>query len=175
MSSLILTPLEYYLRLPSNRSKTERCWETTEDVYPKPGLWTDSEQECLGVGRTARSEGARTPNCSEKNVDTLYLKAAASHPKLDRIYSQIKRKDSDEAKMIPPRSPSPLIRETLLAVQMSYKSSAVSVRKGDVVTLLACKEIRDNNSRTPRQWFYIRTRNGIEAFIPAEVAGHGFL
>lgn len=128
------------------------------------------------MGRTARSEGARTPNCSEKNVDTLYLKAAASHPKLDRIYAQvIKRKDSDEAKVIPPRSPSPLIRETLLAVQMNYKSSAVSVRKGDVVTLLACKEIRDHHSRAARQWFYIRTRNGIEAFIPAEVAGHGFL
>lgn len=130
------------------------------------------------MGRTARSEGARTPNCSEKNVDSLYLKAAASHPKLDRIYAQvIKRKDSDEAKVIPPRSPSPLIRETLLAVQMNYKSSAVTVRKGDVVTLLALQasEIRDNHSRAPRQWFYIRTRNGIEAFIPAEVAGHGFL
>lgn len=169
-------------RPPSlSRSRPEGCWETTDDVYPKPYQLTDSDQEYLT--RSARSEGARTPNCSEKNVDTLYLKAAASQSNLNRTYSQVQRQSprtdrdrgsSTKSTNTPPGS-SPLIRETLLAVQINYKSSAVSVKKGDVVTLLACKEIRDNHSKTPRQWFYIRTRNGTEAFIPAEVAGHGFL
>lgn len=126
----------------------------------------------------------RTPNCSEKNVDSLYLKAAASQTNIEKTYSQVKRKSPVESEnhtssttLHTPSNytPSPLIRETLLAVQINYKSAAISVKKGDVVVLLACKEIRDNHSKTPRQWFYIRTRDRVEAFIPAEVAGHGYL
>lgn len=157
------------------RSKPERCWETTDDIYPKPG-GVESDYY------RARSEGARTPNCSEKNVDSLYLRVASSHSNLDRTYSQVKRRSEGENDVVSstkstntPSGSSLLVRETLLAVQMNYKSSAIAVKKGDVVTLLACKEIRDSFAKTPRQWFYIRTRNGNEAFIPAEVAGHGFL
>lgn len=100
------------------------------------------------------------------------MRAAASHSKLNGIYttkSSLKPFEDTYAQS------TRLIRETLLAVQMNYKSSAISVKKGDVVTLLACKEIRDSHSKTPRQWFYVRTRQRTEAFIPAEVAGHGFL
>lgn len=166
------------------RSKPERCWETTEDIYRKPGTFTDSEKEYRIRATRSEAGGTRTPTCSEKNVDTLYLKAA-SQSKLDRTYSQVKPREmlqSNEAPVIkekftqlPSRSTPIIRRETLLAVQMNYKSSAISVQKGDVVTLLARKEIRDIHSRTPRQWFYIRTRSGSEAFIPSEVAGHGYL
>lgn len=164
-------------RSPSSRSGPERCWETTEDVYRKPGSWTDSEKEYRL--RSARSEGARTPSCSEKNLDNLYLKAA-SQSKLDRTYSQVKPREKllaakDKVINYSSSRSSPLIRETLLAVQMNYSSSAISVFKGDVVTLLGRKEIRDINSKKPRQWFYVRSRSGTEAFIPAEVAGHGYL
>lgn len=62
------------------------------------------------------------------------------------------------------------LRQTLLAITENFVSGSISVNKGDVVTLLACKQL------TPgKQWFYVRARNGGEGFIPAEVAGHGFL
>lgn len=169
---------------PSVRSKSDRCWETSEDLYPRLTRGVSSTRE----PRNCRSEGARTPSSSEKNLDSWYLKAAAhvaSQTKLNRSYSQIRVKEEtaeqiedDEAEDEEEESSnaSLLIRETLLAVQMDYKSSAIAVRKGDVVTLLACKQFRDNSSvSTPRQWFYVRTRFGIESFIPAEVAGYGFL
>lgn len=111
----------------------------------------------------------------------MYLKAAsvASQTKLNRSYSQIKfKEDPVEAKEDEGESLSSLlIRETLLAVQMDYKSTAISLQKGDVVTLLACKQFRDNHpiSTALRHWFYVRTRLGAEAFIPAEVVGYGFL
>lgn len=71
---------------------------------------------------------------------------------------------------IPPPKP---MRQTLLAITDNYDSESVSVKKGDVVILLACKE-----SRTPtqkQQWFYVRTRDNAIGFIPAEIAGNGFL
>lgn len=72
--------------------------------------------------------------------------------------------------IIPPPKP---MRQTLLAITDNYDSESVSVKKGDVVILIACKE-----SRTPtktQQWFYIRTRDNSIGFIPAEIAGNGFL
>lgn len=69
---------------------------------------------------------------------------------------------------------SSLVRQTLLAVQEDYASNAIAVQKGDVVTLLACKEYREKNKEM-RQWFYVKTRNGTSGFIPAEVVGHGYL
>lgn len=70
---------------------------------------------------------------------------------------------------------SSLVRQTLLAVQEDYSCNGIIVRKGDVVTLLACKEYREKNSNTMKRWFYVKTRNGIDGFIPAEVAGNGYL
>ncbi|KAL9701823.1 hypothetical protein quinque_005264 [Culex quinquefasciatus] len=67
------------------------------------------------------------------------------------------------------------VRQTLLAITDSYSSEAVSVQKGDVVTLLACKEYQEKGLKNYKQWFFVRTRDGHEGYIPAEAAGHGFL
>lgn len=67
------------------------------------------------------------------------------------------------------------LRQTLLAVTENFVSAAISVKKGDVVTLLACKQIQDKRLQQPIQWFFVRSRDGQEGFIPAENAGHGFL
>lgn len=156
---------------------------------------TDSEKELQMRG--TRSEGARTPrsrrskSCGEKQVDALFLRAT-SQPKLHEKPAPLKISPllcapkaniHDEYVSLlpkPRRGPtlgqikSPLLlRETLLAVRENYMSDSVNVRKGDVVTLLACKEYRDKNSC--HQWFFVKTREGGEGYIPAEVAGHGFL
>ncbi|XP_055529743.1 uncharacterized protein LOC129721326 isoform X2 [Wyeomyia smithii] len=67
------------------------------------------------------------------------------------------------------------VRQTLLAITDSYCSDSVNVQKGDVVTLLACKEYQEKGLKNVKQWFFIRTRDGNEGYIPAEAAGHGFL
>ncbi|XP_035908367.1 uncharacterized protein LOC118510529 [Anopheles stephensi] len=72
-------------------------------------------------------------------------------------------------------APGAAVRQTLLAITDNYCSDAVSVHKGDVVTLLACKEYQEKGLKNYRQWFFVRTRDGHEGYIPAEAAGHGFL
>jgi hypothetical protein len=67
------------------------------------------------------------------------------------------------------------IRQTLLAITDDYDGEAVSVRKGEVVSLLACKEYQEKGSANYRQWFFIRNRDGSEGYIPSEIAGNGFL
>ncbi|XP_055621025.1 uncharacterized protein LOC129765157 isoform X2 [Toxorhynchites rutilus septentrionalis] len=67
------------------------------------------------------------------------------------------------------------VRQTLLAITDNYCSDSVSVQKGDVVTLLACKEYQEKGLKNYKQWFFVRTRDGHEGYIPAEAAGHGFL
>lgn len=60
-------------------------------------------------------------------------------------------------------------RQTLLVIDCDYKSldsNTLNVFKGDVVVLVSA-HIRD--------WFWVRTREGLEGFIPAAIAGHGFL
>jgi len=66
-------------------------------------------------------------------------------------------------------SKKPPSRHTLLVIGSDYKSpgrSALSVNKGDVVSLIS-SHLKD--------WFWVRDRDGHEGFIPAVVAGHGFL
>ena len=58
---------------------------------------------------------------------------------------------------------------TLLIIRNDYDglgNSAISVKKGDVVALLS-DHVND--------WFWVRARDGREGFIPAIIAGHGFL
>ncbi|XP_017059615.1 uncharacterized protein LOC108100319 [Drosophila ficusphila] len=61
-------------------------------------------------------------------------------------------------------------RQTLVAINTDYITESIAVHKGEIVTLCECRESKDQ-----RQWFYVRTRDGREGFIPAEVAGHGYL
>lgn len=83
--------------------------------------------------------------CSEKSFDKLYLRATAS-TKLRGT-----------------------TRQTLLVVCCDYESkkpNTLLVRKGEVVVLL---------STQVKGWFWVRNKGGMEGFIPAAVAGHGFL
>lgn len=68
-----------------------------------------------------------------------------------------------------------LLRQTLLAITVNFTSAAITVQKGDVVTLLACRQVVDPRVDQPLQWFFVQARNGTQGYIPAEVAGHGFL
>ncbi|KAH8406824.1 hypothetical protein KR222_004620, partial [Zaprionus bogoriensis] len=62
------------------------------------------------------------------------------------------------------------LRQTLVAINADYNTESIVVHKGEIVTLCECRESKDQ-----RQWFYVKTRDGREGFIPAEVAGHGYL
>ncbi|XP_034481022.1 uncharacterized protein LOC117786765 [Drosophila innubila] len=62
------------------------------------------------------------------------------------------------------------LRQTLVAINSDYITESIVVHKGEIVTLCECRESKDQ-----RQWFYVKTRDGREGFIPAEVAGHGYL
>lgn len=202
-----------------HRSSTNiKPWESSKDIFPKPcGNLTDSEKEIQLRGSGTRSEGRRTPklkrtnrSCSEKNLDSLYLRAASQPKLVDPSYAQLKPTNKcktsnynnlekavgdyvllkhQKGKSITTNSNSSTnssnlkvslgqtqsIRQTLLAITDDYNGEAVSVRKGDVVSLLACKEYQEKGSANHRQWFFIRNRDGNEGYIPSEVAGHGFL
>lgn len=212
---------------------------------------TDSEKEIQLRGGT-RSEGARTPRlkrtnatvtiatatakpqCGERNVDVLYLRAA-SQPKIaEKSYAQLKTTNkcytlgklsvgnnvsqvgvsatttADDYVLLHHKKPLQIcpiatanklaymqaattttgssltiastkssrtqqLRQTLLAITENFASTAIVVKKGDVVTLLACHQVNDKRLSQPMQWFYVRARDGTEGYIPASVAGHGFL
>lgn len=147
---------------PQRASKPAPCWETHTDIFPQPlGNRTDSEKirdgtrsECGGrgrcyshLGRRGRYDGERdaVSACGERSVDRLYLRAAAS----------AKCKGTT--------------RHTLLVIRSDYNSkgrNTLSVTKGDVVALV---------SGHLKDWFWVRSRDGNEGFIPSVVAGHGFL
>lgn len=138
---------------PDDNTSTTPCWEDTTDVFPKPsGNMTDTEKlsskSCCSVGR-CHSRRSRMANstCSERTFDKLYLRAASSAAKFRGS-----------------------TRQTLLVVCCDYdeseKRNTLAVRKGEVVVLL---------STQVKGWFWVRNKDGAEGFIPAAVAGHGFL
>ncbi|XP_063239069.1 uncharacterized protein LOC134540336 [Bacillus rossius redtenbacheri] len=149
---------------PSRRSgaRPAPCWESHADVFPRPlGNRTDNEKlregtrsECGGGGRChrkARPERDAVSACGERSVDRLYLRAAAS------------------AKQRGANTSSSTTTTTLLVVRSDYRSkgrNTLSVAKGDVVALV---------SGHLKDWFWVRSRDGEEGFIPSVVAGHGFL
>jgi hypothetical protein len=171
-------------------SSSTKCWETNTDIFPNPCL-TDSEKEQqLRYG--TRSEGRQTPklrksnqdrSCSEKYLDSLYL--LASQPKvIDHSYAKLKptskcklanfedidKSNGDYVQLKHEQEKINFVnatrqRQTLLAITEDFKSELFSVRKGDVVKLLACKEYEDNH-----QWYFIKNREGFECYIPSEIA-----
>ncbi|KAH8274973.1 hypothetical protein KR018_003947, partial [Drosophila ironensis] len=87
-------------------------------------------------------------------------KPAKSHHLLRQQQQQQQQQEEDEVAQ----------RQTLVAISTDYITESIAVHKGEIVTLCECRESKDQ-----RQWFYVRTRDGREGFIPAEVAGHGYL
>lgn len=105
-----------------------------------------SNSDCsISRCHSRRQQRNSTNVCGEKSVDKLYLRATAN---------------SNKTK---------ITRQTLLVISTDYKSSCdntIDVSKGDVVALLSTHLCG---------WFWVRNKNGVEGFIPAAVAGHGFL
>lgn len=61
------------------------------------------------------------------------------------------------------------IRQTLLVIVCDYQAdckNGLNVAKGDVVVLIDAQV---------KGWFWVKNKDGAEGFIPAAVAGHGFL
>jgi Variant SH3 domain len=149
---------------------------------------TDSEKELQLRGGT-RSEGRRTPklrrnnrSCSEKYLDSLYLRAAGQPKTVDHAYAQLKPTnkckltnfnnfdkvgDYVQLKHNHEKINFSTKRQILLAVTENYASDLITVKEGDVVSLLACKEYQDKDST--RQWYFIRDRNGLEGYIPSSI------
>jgi hypothetical protein len=116
----------------------------------------DTRSECGDTRQPRRAASALPREASasrcgggERSVDRLYLRAAGG----------VRRRGA---------------RHTLLLVREDYESQgaadAISVTKGEVVVLLA-----DNRGRAQADWLWVRARDGREGFIPALVAGHGYL
>lgn len=156
---------------------TTNCWETNTDIFPNPcGNLTDSEKEVQLHRSGARSEGRQTPKlkrknptrtCSEKYLDSLYL--LASQPKIiDYAYAELKptaqvsTASNNQDKLNVNISTK---RKILLAITDDFTSDYyTSVKKGDVVRLLACKEYED------KIWYFIKNKDGSECYIPSFIA-----
>lgn len=153
------------------------CWENSTDVFPRPlgnrlsishliiiktyifivifslikGNMTDTEKlrdtrsEC-GGGRSRTRRGGR---------DAV---SACGERSVDRLYLRAAANAKTKGS-----------RHTLLVIRNDFESrgdNTISVTKGDVVALL---------SGHVNEWFWVRSRDGREGFIPAIIAGHGFL
>lgn len=108
----------------------------------------DTRSECGG----ARGRSGRVRRISRDAV------SACGERSVDRLYL----KAAANARTKGPR-------HTLLVIRSDYEardSNVLTVAKGDVVVLL---------SDHINNWFWVRSRDGREGFIPADIAGHGFL
>lgn len=113
--------------------------------------------------------------CGEEDFDSLYLKtkSASNLNKYDEKLNSLK--DAEFKKKLYFKN-TDVTRHTLLVVNSSFEGSSanntVSVQQGDVVILIqGCGIESDVDS----EWFYVKKRDGKQGFIPAEVAGHGYI
>ncbi|XP_068629936.1 uncharacterized protein [Battus philenor] len=165
-------PLGILPNKPSLQKKTP-CWESSTDIYPRPcGNLTDTEKEHLrGRTRSETRTRSRTDKsvksettCAERNFDTLYLRTKSISSNIDKLHE---KENMQEKRVVK--------RQTLLVVNSDYGGNALnktlSVNKGDVVMLVQGSEETDVDS----EWFYVKKRDGNHGFIPAAVAGHGYI
>lgn len=136
--------------LPPKDDKSSPCWEKSTDVFPKPcGNMTDTEK------LSSRSECSAS-RCRSRRSRTA--NSSCGERSVDRLYLRATASARSRG-----------TRQTLLVIGCDYVAegkNTLSVKKGDVVALI---------SANLRDWFWVRTRQGEEGFIPAAVAGHGFL
>ncbi|CAH2990476.1 unnamed protein product [Chilo suppressalis] len=156
-----------------NKTSTQKntpCWESSTDIYPRPcGNLTDTEKEHLR-GRTRsecqyrpRNKGRPKSSCAEKDFDSLYLKTKSACSNIDRLH---KKEDRGSA----------VKRQILMVVNSDYKGSALNktltVQKGDVVVLL---QRTGAETDVDMDWFYVKMKDGSQGYIPAAIAGHGYI
>nr|XP_021180869.2 uncharacterized protein LOC110369688 isoform X1 [Helicoverpa armigera] len=160
--------------LPNRTSPQKKtpCWESSTDIYPRPcGNLTDNEKEqlrgrtrseCRYPSRTTRRKPKNS--CAEKDFDTLYLKTKSVCSNIDKLHEKENR-DYKQVK-----------RQTLLVVNSDYTGSVLNktltVQKGDVVVLVQGGGVETD---VDAEWFYVKKKDGSQGFIPAVVAGHGYI
>ncbi|KOB74154.1 hypothetical protein OBRU01_09546 [Operophtera brumata] len=158
--------------LTSPQKKTP-CWESSTDIYPRPcGNLTDTEKEQLR-GRT-RSECRyqrvnKKSTCAERDFDTLYLKTK-SVSNIDKLIgNDVFNSDIGKFNSVKDIRTK---RQTLLVVTSDYVGSGntLNVQHGDVVVLLQRGE-----TDVDAEWFYVRKSDGSQGFIPAKIAGNGYI
>ncbi|CAD6236878.1 GSCOCG00008276001-RA-CDS, partial [Cotesia congregata] len=130
------------------------CWEDSTDVFPRPiGNMTDTEKL-----RDTRSECGVRERSSRVRRGHRDAVSACGERSVDRLYLRAAANARTKGS-----------RQTLLVIRSDYEgrgSNSISVSKGDVVALL---------SDHVQGWFWVRSRDSREGFIPAVIAGHGFL
>lgn len=155
------------------------CWESSTDIYPRPcGNLTDTEKEHLR-GRTrseCRYQRVKKKNtCAERNFDTLYLKTK-SVSNIDKLhYEEDIVSNTDKPQYERDKNAGDkynVKRQTLLVVTSDYVGNAntLSVHKGDVVVL-----VQRGETHVDAEWFYVRKRDGSQGYIPAKIAGNGYI
>lgn len=161
----------------------------------------DNAGDCQSLGcQVARRRRSRSKHhahnrrqavsvCGEQSVDRLYLRATANSKRLLQLRQQLTSSCHDNTLQLNAEDVGGCTTtlDTLLVVRCDYEPSleqpgdapvvkmpttamanVLTVSRGDVVSLLAI-------ARQPSGWFWVRTRGGVEGFIPAAIVGHGFL
>lgn len=94
----------------------------------------------------------------------MYLKTKSVCSNIDKIHEKENR-DHRQVK-----------RQTLLVVNSDYTGSVLNktltVQQGDVVVLVQGGGVETD---VDAEWFYVKKRDGSQGFIPAAVAGHGYI
>lgn len=123
--------------------------------------------DCVTGNRTdadkVRSVGGTRSECGgvrpgRRRFDGRDTVSACGERSVDKLYLRATGGGGDTCR-----------RHTLLVISKDYEGhgrSTLAVTKGDVVALV---------SGHVKDWFYVRNKEGGEGFIPAVVAGHGFL
>ncbi|KAI4462152.1 sh3-like domain superfamily [Holotrichia oblita] len=135
--------------IPPPENNSSPCWENSTDVFPKPcGNMTDTEK------LSSKSE-CSVSRCHSR---TRNATSACGERSVDRLYLRAAASAKNKG-----------TRQTLLVMTCDYEGyeeNTLNVLKGEVVALI---------STHLKGWFWVRNKEGVEGFIPAAVAGHGFL
>lgn len=138
--------------LPPRDDEPAPCWEKNSDIFPKPcGNMTDTEK------LSSKSE-CSAGRCRSRKSRNAAAASSCGERSVDKLYLRATASAKTQG-----------TRQTLLVISSDYSSeekNTLGVVKGDVVILVSA-HLKD--------WFWVRARDGSEGFIPAVVAGHGFL
>lgn len=165
-----------YLRAASQPKLTDKCYAQLKPTnkykinYPPPSVSQSekSNDDYISIHQQKFRAQHRHFSTALKPQKTI------TPPPVVAVKPQAQQSQQQIAINQPPR---PARRHTLLAITENYVSETISVNKGDVVILLACQDNKATAQQQQhvQQWFYVRTRDNVVGYIPAGVAGHGFL
>ncbi|XP_044754465.1 uncharacterized protein LOC123313589 [Coccinella septempunctata] len=135
---------------PADDDENGPCWEKSTDVFPRPsGNISDSEKlSCKSFNADDNRQRRRARNSGN----------SYGEKSVDGLYLKATASSRSMG-----------VRHTLLVITKNYdgmEKNAMKVKEGEVVFLL---------NSSVQGWFWVRNKEGCEGFIPAAIAGHGFL